>query len=242
MIFETAKVQQNEADQEMIGSLTSRIDEQNNKAVQMPREAVEQDETVTKLKAKLGKCKRLTERLELAQRWRSRQKEVLQEAGEKLENFVGIAINVTCDVAVLMDEQDRLSLKSESLCRFLQEEKKKMELILDAARVYKSKYERRGQIAKHQLVSNDCGDFMAKFSGEMINNDILLEVEAHRLATVELGYDIEKLASLAKSNRNDAFKNLIEIFSSDSKTLNDAAWVVEKQEQWAQKVSPELEA
>lgn len=38
---------------------------------------------------------------------------------------------------------------------------------------------------------------MAKLSEEMINNDILLEAEAHKLAAVEIGVDPEKLESLA---------------------------------------------
>ena len=68
--------------------MTSRIDEHNDKAAQMAREAVEQAETVAKLTAKLDKCKGLTERLELSERWRSRLKEVLQEPGGKLESLL----------------------------------------------------------------------------------------------------------------------------------------------------------
>ena len=39
MIFKTAKVQENEADREIIRSLTSRIDEQNDTVDQITREA-----------------------------------------------------------------------------------------------------------------------------------------------------------------------------------------------------------
>jgi hypothetical protein len=53
MLFETSKIQQNEVDQETIRTLTSRIDEQNDK--------------VADLYARLEKCKGLTEHLDLAE-------------------------------------------------------------------------------------------------------------------------------------------------------------------------------
>ena len=95
---------------------------------------------------------------------------------------------------------------------------------------------------KDWLLSKECGDFMAKLSGEMINNDILLEAEAHKLAAVELGHDTEKLTSLAKLKRNKAFTNLTKVFTRDSETLNDAAWDAAEQVHWAQKVDPDLAA
>ena len=97
MTFETAKMQQNEVDRETIRSLTSRIDEQNDKAV-------EQTETVAKLTAKFDKCKGLTKHLKIAEKWRLRLNDVLQETGGKLENFANIAINVAHDIVVLLDE------------------------------------------------------------------------------------------------------------------------------------------
>lgn len=48
----------------------------------------------------------------------------------------------------------------------------------------------------------------------MVNNGILLEAKAHMLAATELGYDVEKLASLAKEKkRADAFSDLTHVFS-----------------------------
>ena len=97
--------------------------------------------------------------------------------------------------------------------------------------VHKLRSERKAQIAKDWLSSNECGAFMAKLSGEMINNGILLEAEAHRLAAAELRVDTEKLASLVKSKKNEALANLSEIFTRESETLNDAAWEAEEQKQ-----------
>lgn len=75
---------------------------------------------------------------------------------------------------------------------------RKVELVADAAKYYKLRSERKGRIAKEWLSSVDCGAFMAKLSGEMINNGIQMEAEAHRLAAIELGVDPDKLASLAQ--------------------------------------------
>lgn len=82
---------------------------------------------------------------------------------------------------------------------------------------------------------------MAKLSREMINNGILLQAEAHRLAAVELGVDPEKLASFAQSKRNQALENLAAIFEKKSVTLNDPEWDAEERTNWAQKVSSQLE-
>ena len=84
MIFETSKVQQNEVGQDTIRTLTSQIDEQNEKIIQLTRESVEQAQVLATLKGKLDKCKELTERLELAENWRLRLKEALQEGGRKV--------------------------------------------------------------------------------------------------------------------------------------------------------------
>lgn len=62
---------------------------------------------------------------------------------------------------------------------------------------------------------------MAKLSGEMIHNGLQLEVEAYRLAAVELGVDFDRLASLARSKRDEALSNLSAIFKKASATLND---------------------
>ena len=53
MMFETAKVQQNEVDQEIIKTLTSQIDEQNEKPEQVIRESKEQALVGSKPKSKL---------------------------------------------------------------------------------------------------------------------------------------------------------------------------------------------
>ena len=156
MIFETTKMQQDEVNQETILSLTSQIEEQNDKAAK-------QAETFSKLTTRLEKCKGLIEHLELAEKWRSRLKEVLQKTGGKLENFASVAINVAHDAAVLLDE------------------KKKIEMLVDAAKVHKLRSQRKARITKDWLASDECGAFMAKLFGEMFNNDILLKAEAHRL-------------------------------------------------------------
>ena len=70
---------------------------------------------------------------------------------------------------------------------------------------------------------------MTKLSGEMVNNGILLEAEVDRLAAEELGYDMEKLASLAKLKRSDAFTNLSLVFAKELKTMNIDPWNVEIQ-------------
>ena len=65
-----------------------------------------------------------------------------------------------------------------------------MEPVINVTKVYKLKFERRGRITKDWLAAEQCGDFMTKLSSEMVNNDILLESEAHSLTAEELGYDI----------------------------------------------------
>ena len=56
----------------------------------MTREAAEQASMKTKLRANLDKCKGLSERLELAEKWEFRLTEILQETGGEvgeLESF-----------------------------------------------------------------------------------------------------------------------------------------------------------
>lgn len=94
-IFETSKIQQNEVDQETIRALTSWIDELNEKSAN--------------LTAKLEKCKALTDRLYLAEQWKSRMKDILAETGEKLETSATLAMNISMDVADVLNVLDKVS-------------------------------------------------------------------------------------------------------------------------------------
>ena len=157
MIFNTAKVQQNEVDQETFRSLTSPIDEQNDKIVEMTEGHVQ---AVNKLQGKLDKCKELLERLELVEKWRLHLKEVLKSAGKTLEDSVEIAVNIAQDVAVLLKEQHQLVIKSDHPAQFVDEEKSKMNMVLEAAKVHKLRASICGRIAKDCLASIDGSDLM----------------------------------------------------------------------------------
>lgn len=117
----------------------------------------------------------------------------------------------------------------------------KVELLSEATKYYKLKSERRGRIAKDWLNLEDCGPFMAKLFGEMISNGILLEAEAHRLAAVEQGIDLEKLAYLAKSKRDEPLSNLTSVFIKESAALNDSEWDAEEHRAWSQRINSDLE-
>jgi hypothetical protein len=227
MMFETSKIQQNEVDQETIRSLTARTDEQ--------------DVKVADLKARLEKCKSVSERLDLAKKWRARLKEIMTEACRKLEKDALLSLEISSEFGNVLEAFDKVSIKSKYLIGLIAEEQAKLEDVLEAAKYFKEKSERRGRIAKDWLSSSECGSFMAKFSGEIINNGILLEAEATRLAALEMGVDPEKLAALAVSKRGDALKNLSAMFNKGSDALNDPEWDAEEQKQWAEKISPDLE-
>ena len=181
------------------------------------------------------------ERIDLVERWRLRLKEVLQDARKTLEDSAGVVVNIAHDVATLLEEQDQLVLKADHLTHFLTKERKKMMMVLEVAKVHGLRASRCGWISKDWLASADGGDFMARLSGEMINNGNLLEAEAHRLTAVELGYDMEKLASLAKEKRADACSNMAVVLSQESATMNDASWDSDEQKQWSEKVDTEKE-
>ena len=166
---------------------------------------------------------------------------MLQVAGKTLEDSTGVAVNIAHDVATLLEEQDQLVVKADHLTRFLAEERNKMMIVLESTKVHRLRASRGGWIAKDWLASANSGDFMAQLLGEMINNGILLEAEAHRLAAVELGYDMEKLASLAKEKKADSFSNQASVFSQELATMNDAFWDSNEQKMWSDKVDVEKE-
>lgn len=140
----------------------------------------------------------MTERLDVAEQWRVRLKDILAETRGKLESSANLASKVATNVVDVLAVFDSTSSQSRKMFTYLEETVRKVELVSEAAKFYKLKSERQGRIAKDWLSSEDCGAFMAKLSGEMINNGIQLEAEAHRLAAVELGVDPKKLASLAQ--------------------------------------------
>ncbi len=91
MIFETSKIQQNEVDQETIRSLTARTDEQ--------------DVKVADLKARLEKCKSVSERLDLAEKWRARLKEIMTEACRKLEKDALLSLEISSDFGNVLEKR-----------------------------------------------------------------------------------------------------------------------------------------
>lgn len=96
MIFETTKIQHNGVDQETVRALTSRIDELNEKSAT--------------LSAKLEKYQGLTNRLDLAEKWRMQIKEILAETGGELENSANLATNIVTDMVEVLSNLEKFSV------------------------------------------------------------------------------------------------------------------------------------
>ena len=205
--------------------MMNRIDEQNEKKINQllydlevkTRDSAEQSGVVAKLRAKLESCQEIYERLELADKWRLRVTEALDEASSNLENCAGLSFHVANEVAKPLDEQDQLVLKCKHLTRSFEEQQNRVEMIVDAGRVYELWTERRGIIAK-ELISKEWEDSMTRLSCEMVDNEIALETESYRLAAAELGIDTKKLAMLAKEKKSEALLNLKTYFECPSET------------------------
>lgn len=181
----------------------------------------ELNEKSAALSVKLEKYQGLSNLLGLAEQWRVRIKEILAETSNKLENSATLASNIATNVAKVLSVLDQVSAQTKCFSNFTKETLGKVEQLTEVGKLFKLKYERRGMISKDQLSSEECGAFIAKLYGEMIQNGILLESEAHKLVAKEPGVDAEKLASMAQTKRDQALMNLAAVFDKESAALND---------------------
>lgn len=150
-------------------------------------------------KERLAKCKELSERLALAEKRRGRIKESLNFASQSLDQASSASMNICRNMARMLEVHDKLISENEQVTKVVMEDMDRFERVLDAAKIYKLRSERKFHIARQWLDSEAVVPLLTALSQEMMNTGALVEVEKFKLASARMGVDFPKLLELYKS-------------------------------------------
>lgn len=119
----------------------------------------------------------------------------------------------------------------------------KFNILLDAARVHKLRFERRARNARDWLTYDEskAATFLDKLTLEMMEASAMISLESFRLAVTAMGLDFDSLHQTAKEKRGEALANLQDKLKRESVVLVDLKWDAQEQEDWLKKVSEETE-
>ena len=165
-------------------ALSSKVEAQNVQLEKLKQEVTE----LPGLREKLAKCKKLSERLALAEIWRTRTEEHLDTTGPKMDHAADQALMLCNQVAKMLKTDNKLVVENDKFAKMVLDDMERFHRILDQTKVYKLQYERKSWIARKWMGYDEALKFMTDLSTEMMNSGALVELEKFKLAVGKMGW------------------------------------------------------
>lgn len=226
-------------EKETMEALTARCDEQNEELTKLKEQLGE----LPGLKEKVAKCDELKSRLQKASEWREAASKALEGSIANLDKATTMSATLSHGVSELVDAYNKYSSQTQFLKKQVEEDVARFNKLLEAARVFKHRSERRARIARDLLKSYEpeAETFLDGLTAEMMEASALISFEQVRLAAAELGLDFDSIKEKADELKEEATANLKQQLEKESAVLIDADWDAKELEDWLAKVSAEAE-
>lgn len=119
----------------------------------------------------------------------------------------------------------------------------KYKILVDVAKVFKLHSERRANIARDRITSDEPegSSFLSNLTTEIMGASSLISDERYRIAVAELVVDFDTLYQIAKDKGDEAVNNLAATLEKESAVLVDLAWDAKEKAEWLGKISDEPE-